>query len=557
MRSIILKSTYVLTIACVFLAMAATGMTQKSLTCDEASHHIASGYVFLTKGDFAFSTEAPPLPRYIVAAPLLFMDINMPADRAFWAREDRGEFSREFLYSLNRSKVEIISLLSRSMNLIVGLFGGLFLFAWAAKRYGTPEAVIASLFYFLSPEIIAHASLATTDMAAAVFIMCSVLTFWDLLEKPVSKRALVAGLFLGLALMSKFSALLLLFFYALSVFAALIFRAFSYKWGEAFRTIVYFLLCVISSVVILWAGYGFETKPILKGVLRAEEKAELFENAARRFLPSAGDDVIKKMKEGLYTQPVPLSSFLVGAAGILKHGEEGSQVFFMGKWSEKGHPLYYFAAILIKTPLPLLLCLLVGIFNALGWGSNRVLNIYLLAAAGAFIAAASHSNLQLGIRYILPAWPFLFIIAALGVRFLLVGGIARKTAAYFFLFWFCAESFFIWPDHLSYFNELAGGPANGYRYLRDSNIDWGQDLPALKWYMDRKGIDEVTLYYFGSADPAYHGIKYHPFTDAEFGAPKGKVYAVSVQYLDAVEWAKDRKPTARAGYSIFVYDMRE
>ncbi|MFH1664831.1 MAG: hypothetical protein ABIA77_01650, partial [Candidatus Omnitrophota bacterium] len=86
---------------CVFLALGITSMARKSPTCDEAAHHIASGYVMLTKGDLRFSTETPPLARYVMALPLLAMDMNLPDDRSFWAREDRGEFSREFLYDLN------------------------------------------------------------------------------------------------------------------------------------------------------------------------------------------------------------------------------------------------------------------------------------------------------------------------------------------------------------------------------------------------------------------------------------------------------------------------
>jgi hypothetical protein len=67
----------------------------------------------------------------------------------------------------------------------------------------------------------------------------------------------------------------------------------------------------------------------------------------------------------------------------------------------------------------------------------------------------------------------------------------------------------IFPHYLAYFNELAGGPRNGWHSLADSNIDWGQDLPGLKTWLDRNNIREpVYLSYFGTADPRFYQISY-------------------------------------------------
>lgn len=550
------RNVYLITISALFLALGISSIPRHSLTVDEACHHIASGYVLLTKGDFAFSTEVPPLSRYIIAAPLLFMDLKLPADRAFWAREDRGEFSREFLFKLNRDKLAAITFFSRFANILVGLFGGLFLFFWSEKRFGSQAAVLASFLYFLSPEIIAHSSLATTDIAAAVFIMCSVLTFWDFLEKPVLKTSLVAALFMGLALLSKFSALVLAPLYLIFAILACAIKAFSRDARGAFRALMFFLVFILAAKLLLYAGYGFETKPLLEGVLRADQKAVLLEGAFKKLAPFAGEDGARKFAAALYTVPVPLSSFMVGVMGILKHGGEGSAVFFMGNWSGKGTPLYYVTAFLIKTPIPLILFLLAGLFAAFSSAAKKYLNAYLLLVAAAFIVTASMSNLQLGIRYILPALPLLILIAAQGAKAFLGGSGVKKAAGYVILAWFLAESVIAAPDQLSYFNEFIGGPANGYKYLRDSNLDWGQDLPALKGYMDKNGISEVSLYYFGGSDPAYYGVRSTPATELELTAPGKKVYAASVQYVDALKWTKSVTPSGRAGYSILIYDMR-
>ena len=112
----------------VFIVLAITSALNKSLTCDEAAHHIPPGYVFLTKGDFVFATDSPPLARFIAAFPMLFMDINLPENREFWARDDRADFSKEFLYKLNRDYVEKITFWGRFGITLVAAFGGVFLF---------------------------------------------------------------------------------------------------------------------------------------------------------------------------------------------------------------------------------------------------------------------------------------------------------------------------------------------------------------------------------------------------------------------------------------------
>jgi hypothetical protein len=129
------------------------------------------------------------------------------------------------------------------------------------------------------------------------------------------------------------------------------------------------------------------------------------------------------------------------------------------------------------------------------------------------------------------------------------------------------------PHQLAYFNEVAGGPVNGSKYLADSNLDWGQDLPALKAYMDREGIPAVYLSYFGTARLEAHGIRYQPLPGfGRVGPPGGEaipadsprhVVAVSANnllgvYLDDPQtfaWLRNRTPTAVLGGSIYIFDL--
>lgn len=149
----------------------------------------------------------------------------------------------------------------------------------------------------------------------------------------------------------------------------------------------------------------------------------------------------------------------------------------------------------------------------------------------------------------------------------------RKTILLFSIL-YLLSSLRIFPHYLAYFNEFIGGPKNGYRWLVDSNLDWGQDLKALKKYLKQRKVDEVILAYFGSASPEYYGIRYQYLPS--IGAGKSRGYTISSQVhpeLVAISattlqgpyfsdhslyhWLKEYRPVKRIGYSIFIYDITD
>jgi hypothetical protein len=540
----------------VFVSLATTSAVRKSPVADEAAHHVPTGYVFLKTGDFVYATDSPALARYIASFPLLFMDVKLPPERSFWARDDRAEFSREFLYDLNRNIVGKIIFFARMPMIALGAFGGIFLFSWTKRRYGSQIAVLTSIFYFLSPNILAHARFATTDIAAIVFIMCSVLTFWDFLKSLRYKQSLIAGVFLGLAMMAKYSALLLLPLYFVLVFIIFIARILS-KEKNSGSIFLMFLVFLSVSFLVLWAGYAFEFKPFLQDALRPEGKVDFFKSILHRVFPSASNGFMDKSINALYTVPMPLSSYILGVIGVLKHGIEGARTFFMGVWKQAGHPMYYLLAFFIKTPVPVIVTFFLGTFFLITRKEKRLLGVYLLFIIAAFFVTASRASLQLGLRYVLPVYPLIFVISAIGLSLLFQRGYLSKILGIVFVVWLFAVQIFIWPDYLSYFNELIGGPKNGYKYLRESNLDWGQDLPALRDFMAKENIDYVKLDYFGEGDPSLYDIKSGTIKRFEKEKPGDFVYAISVNYIDGYPWTQRKKPDARAGYSILIYDLRE
>jgi hypothetical protein len=130
------------------------------------------------------------------------------------------------------------------------------------------------------------------------------------------------------------------------------------------------------------------------------------------------------------------------------------------------------------------------------------------------------------------------------------------------------ESSLTFPNYLAFFNILCGGAKSGPKYLLESNIDWGQDLKKLRAFLRPYGTAPVCLDYFGNADVEYYGfasIGAIPWTqDADGRERLDCMAAISVNLLyglytdpGAFSWLRDRKPLARVGGSISVYDLRK
>jgi hypothetical protein len=197
--------------------------------------------------------------------------------------------------------------------------------------------------------------------------------------------------------------------------------------------------------------------------------------------------------------------------------------------------------------------------------------LFLVVPPLAFFALASWSRVNMGVRVVLPCLPFLYVFAAglavaaccRAARWALLAacvglcGVAAQRAN---------------PHELTFFNELVGGPVKGAKYLADSNLDWGQGLPALKQWMNANGIDAVYLGYFGTDRPETHGIRHHAVPGYGGVGPRGEtipadaprhVLALSVNCLlgvnmknpDTYAWLRDRTPTAVVAGCVYVYDL--
>jgi hypothetical protein len=259
----------------------------------------------------------------------------------------------------------------------------------------------------------------------------------------------------------------------------------------------------------------------------------------------------------------------------------------LGRFSDTGFLAYFPVAFAVKTPLVVLAAVALAAVWLLRDGRTRRRALFLLLAGLLFFGLTMTGALNIGYRHALPMLPYLLVLAAglagpelAGRRLLGRSAFSLRRVAVAAALLTVAVALCIYPHFLSYFNPLAGGPANGYRVLIDSNVDWGQDLLRLRRWMAETGVTSVRLGWFGTADPGYYDVAYEPLpglgrdtffrlwwdTPFDPAKPEPGIYAISATSLwetplrpeekRVYAWFRDRQPSARVGYSILIYDVR-
>ena len=544
----------VVTFALLFLHTA----WEKSPTWDEVGYLGLGGYL-LKSGhwDVPAACSHPPLAYYIHALPAFFY----PIDWHLWPSSEARAKDIRYLRSADikrgnrllldpRYEGEQLFFFSRATSLLFAALLLLLLYRWSHQLYGPQGSLLTLLLFSLSPNILAHAPLITTDFPLTATFFLAVYTFRQLLLGPSLQRLVLAALSLGLALLSKLSALILLPILGLLLlcFIALaneeqkraLGRLFSRSFSPLTSALLLYLSLLLLAALVLWSGYGFRLEPYLLTL-----RSQLWDIST------------------------------------------GHDAYLMGSFSPEGWWYYFPLAFLIKTPLPTLLLGGLGLVYLLRErrSAMRLELCFLLLPPlllGTLFVLSGSKNI--GLRYLLPAYPFLFMIAAGALPFIAANRsakagsyLAKRLLLAFSCLFYAAGAARIHPHHLAYFNELIGGPENGYRYLVDSNLDWGQDLKGLKTYMDEHAIDRIKLSYFGTVDPALYQLDYEWLpsyllphsSQTKASLPTGGLIAISATNLVGVYmggyghgkqlfgWLGEYEPIARIGYSIFVYDVPE
>jgi 4-amino-4-deoxy-L-arabinose transferase-like glycosyltransferase len=431
----------------------------------------------------------------------------------------------------------------------------LLVYGWTARRRGILAGLLAGSLLVTSPTVVAHGSLATTDacFALASLIALAALAAFDARRSPT--RWLVVGVALGLALASKYTATFLFPIAALALLGPVASTTGgSGRWLRALATEVAPSLVGwgCTALLVAWALHGFAVTPLFSTVHAPLDYERVFGTGAFA-------DALLELGRGL---PVP--GPLKGLQRQSVHMLHGQPAFLDGEISMRGWWHYFPCALAMKsTPVELALggVVAAGVLLRRGDGAFRLW----WQSIAVLLLLAIQSPLNTGVRYVLLLYP-LAILCAVDTLADWVRDHGRRsrsfaTVAALLIATQATSAAWIAPHHLAYFNSLVGGPEGGHLHLLDSNLDWGQDLPALRETVADRGIREVRLAYFGTAPIAAYGVNAIAWTSP--GAPaEGSWLAVSANSLhglyldgDPFAWLRGLEPDARAGYSLFLYDL--
>jgi len=476
----------------------------KSVTADEILH-LTGGYFYNKYGDFRIQPENGNLPQRVAALPAVLLGAPPPplADNVYWRTSDASVIGHQFFYETGHDHWPML-MAGRALMTLFSVATGLLIFCWARGLFGTPAGFFSLTLYALCPNILAHAPLATSDLTAVFFLLAGLGAFWRHLNHPAWSNGLLSAVTFGLACVAKYSAALLPPL-MLGLLAWRILRDPPAQrrrwWSQAALTLGGHALVAI---VIIWAFYGFRYRGFAPGVPPADHYITQWENV----LPYIGfhRHLVDFCREW---QLLP-EAFLYGYAWVIQSANARS-AFLAGDYAIYGWVSFFPLAFLWKTPLAVLAAVLAGVAALFHrWRTVRLDAVApLLVLLVAYWAFSLTSKLNIGHRHILPTYPVLFILLGGLLAPGVLTGWWRTVLPLTLVFGQLAANLRTAPHYLAYFNSLAGGPAHGYRLLVDSSLDWGQDLPALKSWLQSQGPggQKVYLSYFGSGEPDYYGIK--------------------------------------------------
>ncbi len=497
-----------------FWGLAVSASTRWSQTSDELPH-ITAGYAFDRWGDYRLQPENGILPQRLFGLSPLLLGATFPEDVDHWRKSQDWQLGWDFFYGLDNPTDRIV-FWARALNALFGVALGGFIYAVARRWHGPDGGLFALGFYVLCPNFLAHSALATSDMAATLFLTLAPWLFWWHLARRDLRSGLLAGLGSGLALAAKFNGLLLLPIYAvLGVADALGRGAPGRQAGRLGRNVLLGAAQAAAAVVVLWAFFSFRYGIAAPG----RPPLDALTPSWAVLLQDLG---LKAQLIGLARAGHLLpEAWLYGLSHVLAGATE-RPAFFAGDYRLAGWWQFFPVLFLAKTPLAMLGALAVSGLGALSAGRatggrdrSRWLPSVPLAVTALVVAyTAITSHLNIGLRHILAVYPVLFIA---------LGGLARlpgrwRVLPLLLLAAQAAESFSIRPHYLAFFNQAAGGPARAYRLAVDSSLDWGQDLPALHDWLDqnRRPGEPVFLSYFGSAWPPHYGVRPTHFLPAPY-----------------------------------------
>lgn len=508
-----------------YAVMAVSGSAGKSNAFDEIAH-LTAGYTYWTAGGYRLQPENGNWPQRLGALPAVLGGAT-PASRTSlsWAQSDVWTVGDEFFFARGND-IDRFLFQGRALIAGLGVLLGALVFLIARKVTGSQGAWLALGLFVFSPTMLAHGALVTSDMAAALGFVASVSAIWVVLHRMSPLTIVASALAVSALLLSKFSGVLIapiaLLLVGLRLFLRrpLIWRIRARdQWrierapGRQLGLVsVAAVAHVFVAVSLIWASYGFRYSAFADSGSAARFFVD-WPQVLRAGLQ--GDSPIVSVVEWARDARVLPEAYLYGFSHTMTFAQARPS-FLNGVVATTGRASFFPLAFLMKSTIPFLAFLAAGL--AAWWKFSLPRRRYAAIPLGVLVvvygAAALTSNLNIGHRHLLPIYPALMVLAGASVWWIRAYVTRERwrrgfTAAVLLLLaWHIVESVRVRPHYLTYFNELAGGPAGGYRHLVDSSLDWGQDLPSIKKWLDANRRDGETAYlsYFGTSRPSHFGI---------------------------------------------------
>ena len=563
-------------------------LPQKTITVDEFVH-IPAGYAGISRGDFRPNNEHPPLAKLWAAVPLLALGTHTPPDLPAESSAQRTMNTARYFWEENAADFAAITFWARVPMIALTLVLGTLIFFVTRRAFGPRAAALAITLFSLEPTVLAHGRIVHTDIAAALAYLAAWIALYAYLGRPTPPRAALLGLIVGAACATKYSLVILGPVVALALLGLL---AVAPRRGLTRRApFAHAALVALVALVAVNTAYGFRHQPI--------ESSDLA--AIRDERPAQADAIIAAFDT---LAPAIPPYYLHGVYTVFGHNASGHQAALLGEYSLTGWWYYFPVAFALKTTLPFLLITIA----ALAWAVWRIATrrdrrlVALVLPLALYGALAMSSQLNIGIRHLLPIYPFLFILAAAALDHLLSFSsgtsavmvartptltrswqgrrraatrpralsrfvpLAPRLLLAATLAWIAVEAARAHPDYLVYVNQLARGPA--WQYLSDSNVEWGDDTAALAAYLHAQGEMGIRAALAGSRDTlGLFDIEYHDYFDAPAPGTPTRYLAIGASFLNGStvpvvrdEWRPDyfatfryRQPVAVFGRAIYLY----
>jgi hypothetical protein len=490
----------------------------QSFTNDEPEHLVA-GLEAWRFGEFARWHDQPPLARLLFALPLLQTD---------WAYHTSDDQVR-----LERPAAETWLYRARPVSVVLGIALLLLIWFTASRLFSEAAATFVLALAVFSPDLIAHFSLATIDGAGTLLFFAAVLQFVRWWRGPTRMNTILLGAILGLFLISKFNSPPIA---ALMVLLVLI-RG---NWRRAAAV-------ALIAAAVIWTGYFFH----ISRVVFANGNVTIHFVGYTKHLVQEMPTLSRPI-----TIFLPACEWMTGLGMVVFHNIEGHRAFLLGNYSTNGWKRYFPAAVLLKWPLIILTLATAGIWLGRRLPGRRDLYLMTLFAA-VYFGFAIFSRIDIGVRHVLPVYPFVLLYAAAvwewarGIRFV-------RTLLIVMVIVQAADIARYAPDYLSYFT-VAVRPSESWKLLSDSNTDWGQGMFALREYQREHPAERIHLAYIGEVDPAFYGIRYTRLGESDH--PAGTVI-VSATHLSgqllkdhqAYRWLLSYPRKAILNHTLYVFD---